>query len=90
MVWGCFAWNRVGPLIVCESGGIGSDEYIEIMSDGLLSFMDDLLGAVDEDTIRVRKLDDLIFMHDGAPCHGTGDVTEFLIEEGINVMTWPA
>src|SRR5947207_13088238 len=65
MIWGCFAWNRLGPLIVCESRGIGADGYIEILSEGLLSFVDDLLGAEDEDTIRVRRPGDLIFMEDG-------------------------
>ena len=54
MIWGCFAWNRLGPLIVCESRGIGAEEYIEILSEGLLSFVDDLLGVEDEDTIHVK------------------------------------
>lgn len=90
MVWSCFAWNRLGPLIVCESGGIGSDEYIEILGDGLLSFKDDLIGFADEDTIHVRQSDDFIFMHDGAPCHRTNDVLEFLDAEDIEVMSWPA
>ena len=54
MVWGCFAWNRLGPLIVCESGGIGSEEYIEILSEGLLSFVDDLLDSEEETVVRVR------------------------------------
>jgi hypothetical protein len=90
MIWGCFAWDKLGPLIVCESGGIGGEEYIEILSEGLLSFVDDLLGPEDEDTIRVRQVDDLTFMHDGAPCHRTLDVTEFLAEEEIKTMVWPA
>lgn len=90
MVWGCFAGNRLGPLIICERGGIGGEEYIEILADGLLSFVDDILGAEDEDTIRVRQQNDLVFMQDGAPCHKTEEVMSFLAEEGLQVMHWPA
>src|SRR5579871_6178629 len=28
MVWGCFTGERLGPLIVCDDGGIGADEYV--------------------------------------------------------------
>jgi transposase len=90
MVWGCFAWDRLGPLIVCESGGIGGDEYFEILSDGLLSFVDDLFGPNMEDTIIIRQPNDIVFMHDGAPCHRSPAVAELLAEEGITVMKWPA
>ena len=90
MVWGCFHWNKLGPLIICGPSGIGSEEYIEILAEGLLSFKDDILGAVDEDTIVVRDPDDLIFMQDGASCHRTTDVADFLAEEEIKVMSWPA
>src|SRR5438046_1836248 len=90
MVWGCFAWNPLGSLIVCESGVIGSEEYIEILSEGLLSFVDDLLGVEDEDTIRVREPGDLAFMQDGASCHRAPDTMLFLQESDLQVMNWPA
>lgn len=90
MVWGCFAWDRLGPLIICESGGIGGDEYFEILSDGLLSFVDDLLGPNMEDTAIIRQPNDVIFMHDEAPCHKSPAAVELLAEEGITVMKWPA
>jgi hypothetical protein len=90
MVWGCFRWNRLGPLIVLPPGGVGSDEYIEILIDGLLSFKDDVLGTTDDDTIVVQGPEDLIFMQDDAPCHKTADVMKFFEEEDIKVMAWPA
>ena len=62
MIWGCFHWSRLGDLIICGPSSISSEEYIEILADGLLSFKDDILRAVDEDTIVVRDPDDLIFM----------------------------
>ena len=32
---------------------------------------------------------DLIFMHDGAPCHRGKKVTNFLREQAISVLAWP-
>ena len=89
MVWGCFHWNKLGPLLVLPPGGIGSDKYIEILSDGLLAFKDDILSATNDNTIIVRHPDDLIFMQDNAPCYKTADVMGFLTEEDIQVMDWP-
>jgi hypothetical protein len=62
----CVSWNRLGPLIVCESWVIG---YVEILSEGLLSIVDDLLGVMYEYSIHVRQPGDITFMQDGAPCH---------------------
>ena len=90
MIWDCFAWNRLGPLIICESGGIGGDEYFEILSEGLLSFVDDLLGSNMEDIVVTRQPNDVVFMHDEAPCHKSPAIAELLVEEGIIVMKWPA
>jgi hypothetical protein len=33
----------LGPLVICERGGIGEEEYLEILAE-LLSFVDNLLG----------------------------------------------
>src|SRR5271168_4683398 len=72
MVWGCFRWQKLGPLIVCPPSGIGTDEYIEILADGLLSFRDNIfMSNLNEDTILVYHEQDLTFMQDGAPCHRT-------------------
>ena len=90
MVWGCFAWNRLDPLIICESRGIGSEEYIEILSKRLLSFVNDLLGSEEETVVHVRQLSDITFMQDDAPCHRNAEMTSFLAEEEIKVMSWPA
>ena len=45
MIWDYFTWNRLDPLMIYESGGIESEEYIEILSEGLLSFIDDILDS---------------------------------------------
>jgi len=91
MVWACFSGEKVGPLMVFDEGGVGSEEYIDVILDGLLSFVDDLLGhPEEEDTIRVHKEHDFIFMQDNASCHKTLEVLHVLEEEGIPVMKWPA
>jgi len=91
MVWACFTGEKVGPMIVFDEGGIGSEEYMDVILDGLFSFVDDLLGQPEEEeTIRVYKEHDIIFMQDNASCHKTPKVLELLEEEGISVMKWPA
>jgi hypothetical protein len=70
MVWGCFTDKRLGPLIVCEEGGIGADEYEDILCDSLFSLIDDLLEPPEEpEMVRVATHDTYLFMQDNAPCH---------------------
>ena len=45
-----------------------------------------LLSAEDEDTIRVRRPGDLIFMQDDAPRHKAPDTMRFLEESDLQVM----
>ena len=91
MVWACFTGERLGPLMVFDEGGVGSDEYMEVILDGLLSLVDDLLEPPEEPgVIRVRDKDTLIFMQDNAGCHKTQEILDLLEEEGIPVMEWPA
>ena len=90
MVWACFTGDRLGPLIVCDQGGIGADEYEEIIYDGLFSLIDDLLEPPeDPGTIQVANENTYIFMQDNAPCHKSTDVLEFLQENHVPVMEWP-
>jgi hypothetical protein len=90
MVWACFTGERLGPLIVCEEGGIGAVEYEEILYDGLFSLIDDLLEPPeDPNTIRVADENTFLFMQDNAPCHKATEVLEFLEESNIPVMEWP-
>ena len=91
MIWACFSGERVGPCMILESGGIGSEEYEEILYDGLLSMIDDLLQPPEDvDTIVVANNNAFLFMHDNAPCHKTRDITQLLEENNIPVMKWPA
>jgi hypothetical protein len=54
MIWACFCGDRLGPLLVCDEGGVGGDEYMDILYDGLFSFVDDLVESPEQsETIRV-------------------------------------
>jgi DDE superfamily endonuclease/Transposase len=90
MVWACFTGDRLGPLIVCDQGGIGADEYEDIIYDGLFSLIDDLLEPPEDPrTIQIASRNTYIFMQDNAPCHKSTDVLEFLRENRVPVMEWP-
>jgi len=91
MVWACFTGERLGPLVVCDEGGIGAEEYEDIIYDGLFSLVDDLLELPeDPDTIQVADENTFLFMHDNAPCHKAAHILEFLKENHVPVMKWPA
>jgi transposase len=90
MVWGCFTGERLGPLIVCDDGGIGADEYEDILYDGLFSLIDDLLEIPeDEEEVQVADQNTFLFMQDNAPCHKATEILEFLAENHVPVMAWP-
>jgi len=91
MVWACFTGEKVGPLMVFDKGGVGGDEYIDVLLDGLLSFVDDLRKSTEAgDTIVVQKESPFMFMQDNACCHKVKEVLDLLKEERIPIMTWPA
>ena len=91
MVWACFTGEKVGPLMIFDEGGVGGDEYLEVILDGLLSFVDDLAKSTEEpDTVCVQKESPFIFMQDNVRCHKVKEVLDLLEEEKIPVMVWPA
>ena len=90
IVWECFTCKRLGPLIVCNEGEIGADEYEDIIYDGLFSLIDDLLEPL-EDPGMICSADEntFIFMQDNAPYHKSTHILEFLAENHVPVMKWP-
>ena len=89
MVWACFTGDRLGPMIMCEEGGIGANEYEDILYNGLFSLVDDILQTTESDTIRVEDENTFFFMQDNAPCHKAECILDFLSENGVPVMKWP-
>jgi DDE superfamily endonuclease len=91
MVWACFTGERLGPLVICDEGGIGANEYEDIIYDGLFSLIDDLLEPPeDPETIQVANETTFLFMQDNAPCHKAQEVLDFLKEYRVPIMEWPA
>jgi DDE superfamily endonuclease len=90
MVWACFTGGRFGPLIVCDEGGIGEDEYVDILYDRLFSLIDDLLEPPeDADTTQAMDKNTFLFIQDNTPCHKLKEVLKFLAEHYVPVMEWP-
>ena len=91
MVWACFTGDRLGPMIICDEGGIGANEYEDILYDGLFSLIDDLLAILEDiEEVQGANENGFIFMQDNARCHKAHDVLEFLKENNVPVMEWPA
>ena len=79
MVWGCFSWWGVGPLVVIE-GTLDQDRYVSLMSEHLLPY----LKEVD------KKCHGVIFQDDNAPCHVAGRPIQWRQAHGIRRLPWPA
>jgi hypothetical protein len=79
----------MGPLIVCDEGGISANEYEDILYDGLFSLIDDILEFPDNgETTPVTDENNFIFMQDNAPCHKARSVLDFLAQHHVPVMEW--
>jgi len=90
MIWACFTGERLGPLLICDEGRIGADEYEDILYDGLFSLVDDLLEPPEEpEMIQVANENTFVFMQDNAPCHKANSILEFLEENHVPIMQWP-
>jgi len=48
MVWAYFCGERIGPILTLNKGGIGTVEYMDILSDGLMPMIDDLLEQLSD------------------------------------------
>jgi transposase len=91
MVWGCFNGLKPGPLIVCDAGSVNADRYLDILHDGVVTFVNEMLTpAPGSNTITVATSDTYLFMHDNAPCHTAKKVTQFLKKRRVPTMKWPA
>jgi len=79
MVWGCFTWDCLGPLIRLE-GTVNSQRYIEeVLEEHLVPFMESFGEEIDE----------YQFQQDNAPIHKSKMTMTFFENSEINVMKWP-
>ena len=78
MVWGCFTWESLRPLVRAE-GTINSQKYIDILNTHLIPFMEGLRGEIIEHE----------FQQDNATVHTSKLTKTFFDDSDINLMKWP-
>lgn len=79
MVWGCITGNGVGELIRID-GNIDTTKYIKILGDGLIK-------TIEKHDINEKKV---IFQQDNAPPHKSKTTLDWLKQNKIKVLNWPA
>jgi transposase len=79
MMWACFRWNKLGPIIVVD-GTMDSQKYIDMLENQLYPFWKKTK----------RCIPSLWFQDDGAPCHRSNSVKNWKIDNGIKALPWPA
>lgn len=79
MFWACFAGNEKGPCLFWEKewGTINAETYQQ-----------HIIPLVDG-WIRLKGLENLVFMQDNAPAHAAKPTIQELEERGIKIMVWP-
>lgn len=78
MIWGCITYNGVGTLCVVD-GNINAHKYIEIIDNHLCSVVAAHFPS-----------NDYLFQDENAPVHRARSVKEFMEQENIPTMEWPA
>ena len=86
-----FYRGEIGSYDYLWWGGVGANEYEDIVYDGLFSLIDDLLAILeDAEEVQIADENTFIFMQDNAKCHKAETVLEFLAENRVPLMEWPA
>ena len=81
MVWGCFSYYGPGPLVQVF-GNMNSEDYTEVLHDCLIPFLDGLDSIVGEKNY--------LFQSDNATIHTSTFTTDWLEENDIDELPWPA
>jgi hypothetical protein len=90
MIWVYFNDAKVGPLIVYNIGNINTDRYIEILENGAIIFIDELLNtSEDPETIQMATSDVYLFIYDNISYHTAIKVKNYLKQKCLRTMKWP-
>ena len=77
MVWGCMCGSETGMMLRVETR-MDRFSYLRVLEDGLVPSAGAMRGL------------DYSFMHDNAPCHRAHVVSDWLEEQEITILSWPA
>jgi transposase len=78
MFWGCFSKMGLGPLVVLE-GSQNKETYLKLLKEYVIPEIE---------VARELSEEEILFMHDNAPCHTATSISDFLKEEHIKVLNW--
>ena len=80
MIWGCFVGNKLGPIVFVD-GSIKKEEYIAILEQNLLQFIDALTAD---------GLQDIVFQQDNARPHTANLTREWLQQAArdMDLLSW--
>jgi transposase len=78
-IWGCFCWDGPGYATKIEDT-VTKEVYVEILEDELMQTLE-YYG---------KEVEDIIFQQDNAPAHKSKLATNWLADNGFEVMEWPS
>jgi hypothetical protein len=76
-VW-WFSWNGLGTFVILH-GNVNTEGYKDISTCCILSMVEDQFCD-----------DDCLYQHDNAPCQKARSVREWLMDNKVPEMDWPA
>lgn len=79
MVWGCFTWWHIGPMVRIF-GIMKKEDYLNILQTNLPDFVD----------LSAYPTEEVIFQQDGDPKHTAKIVQEWIKNQDFQLLEWPA